>query len=336
MTTVGLTAVAARARGLATHLLPRATLDRALSASDVETLAHILREAGLPIPAHVGTHEALELAARRWAAAELGRLGRWLPAQPELADLIFGDEDRRSVRAMVRGAAAGAAAELRMAGLIPTPRLPERLLRELARQARVPSIASLLVSWLHPLGAPLLAAAPVGEPDLFGAERALATAHLQALRRTARHAGHDLRAWVEETIDLENVRTVLQLATRVKHDEVLAMLHPGGRVPLDRLADAARADSPENMLAALAALLGGALGATLRRHGGDPVVADDALLAARIARLRDVARQDPVHASSVLLYALRLRAQVTLIRQAIWRQALGGAPASAPLLLEVA
>jgi hypothetical protein len=336
MSTVGLTAVATRARGLGTHLPSRAVLERALSATDLDALATVLRDAGLPVPAHVSSHEPLELAARRWAAAALARLARWLPERPEMADLVFGEEDRRSVRAMVRGAAAGAAADARMAGLIPTPRLPERLLRELARQARVPSIASLLASWGHPLGGPLLAATPVGEPDLFGAERAIATAHLDALRRAARRNGA-LRRWVATAIDLENVRTILQLAARVPADEVLAMLHEGGAIPRQHLADAARTDLIDDVPAALATLLDDPrLADALEHHGADPLALDDALLAARLTSLRELGRDDPMHPTAALLFALRLRVHVTLIRHAIWRLALGDARTGRPLLLEVA
>ena len=337
MSTVGLVAVAARARGLATHLLPASVLHAALDAADLDTLAKVLRAAGLPVPGRAGSHDELELAARRWAAAELARLARWLPERPALGDVLFGEEDRRSVRAMVRGAAAGVAAEARLAGLIPTPRLPERLLRELARQARVPSIAALLTSWGHPFGPPLLAAVPVGEPDLFAAERALATAALDAEREAVRTAPQTLQDWVATSIDLENARMLLQVTGPHPDADVLAMLHPGGHVPPARLLDRTRRLAPEELPAVLASCLADPVIAdAVQRRGEDPVVLDDALLAARVASLRARARLDPMDPLGVVLYALRLRVQVMLLRQAIWRLALGATPAGAALLLDAA
>jgi vacuolar-type H+-ATPase subunit C/Vma6 len=337
MTTVGLTALTARARGLSTHLLSRSTLELALAAPDLEGLARLLRDAGLPLAGgHALSSEALELGARRWAADELARLARWLPDGSGIAELLFADEDRRSVRAMVRGAAAGAAAELRLAGLIPTPRLPERLLKELARQSSVKSVAALLVTWQHPLGPGLLAAATADEPDLFAAERALTTAHLAALGTAAKRVGSGLRAWTAETIDLENVRTALQLATRVPEDELTAALHPGGLIPRAWIGKAAGLEALDARVEALAGLMpAGPVADALRRYGIDAVQLDDALLAARLTVLHRRARLDPLEAVSVLQFALRLRAQVTVLRLAIWRLALGGVPIVPGPLLEV-
>lgn len=337
MTTVGLTALTARARGLSTHLLPRATLELALGAPDLETLARILRDAGLPLgTGHAAAFESLELAARRWAAAELGRLARWMPERSGMAELLFADEDRRSVRAMVRGAAAGAAADLRLAGLIPTTRLPERLLKELARQTSVKTVAALLVAWQHPLGPGLLDAATADEPDLFMAERALTVAHLASLRAAAKQVGSGLRAWTAESIDLENVRTALALAARVPADELAAALHPGGLVPAAWIGKAAGIEGLDARVEALAALMPvGPIADALRRYGVDAVEIDDALLAARLVVLHRRARLDPLEPVTVLQFALRLRAQVTVIRQAIWRLALGGVPVTPGPLMEV-
>jgi len=337
MTTVGLTALTARARGLSTHLLSRPTLALALTAPDLEALALLLRDVGLPLASgHAVSFEALELAARRWAADKLARLARWLPDDSGIAELLFGDEDRRSARAMVRGATAGAAAELRLAGLIPTPRLPERLLKELARQSSVKSVAALLVAWQHPLGPGLLAAATAEEPDLFAAERALGAAHLAALETASKEVGSGLRAWTAETIDLENLRTALQLATRVSADELTASLHAGGGIPRAWIGKAAGLEALDARVEALAALVpAGPIPDALRRYGIDAVQIDDALLAARLTVLHRRARLDPLQAVTVLQFALRLRAQVIVIRQAIWRLALGGVPVVPGPLMEV-
>ncbi len=327
-------AVTARARGVATHFLRRATLQQALESSDLESLARRLQDAGLPPVGRPITHGGLELSTRRWAAAHLARLSRWLPERPHLGDVLFGEEDRRSVRAMIRGAAAGAPLEARLAGLIPTPRLPERLLRELATQPTVPRIAALLVTWAHPLGTPLLETSVSDEPDVYAAERALASAALATLAGAGRRLGGGFQRWARATIDLENVLLALQAARRSPGEPVNDFLVPGGAVAPERIATAARADGAATVLLAL--LPPGPVVDALRRHADDPSGLDDAILAARIIELRQRARLDPLDPAAVLGFALRLRAQVILVRQAIWRLALGATIAPHDPLLEVA
>lgn len=332
-----LDAVTVRARGVATHFLRRATLQQALETPDLESLARLLQDAGLPPVGRPLTHGGLELATRRWAAAHLARLARWLPERPDLGDVLFGEEDRRSVRAMVRGAAAGVPLEGRLAGLIPTPRLPERLLRELAAQATVPRIAALLVSWGHPLGTPLLETAVGDEPDLFVSERALTSASLAALARAGRRLGGGFNRWARATIDLENVLVALLAARRSPGEPMDDFLVPGGDIPATRIATATRAASTDAAVTALLALLPpGPVVDAMRQHADDPTGLDDAILAARMVELRQRTRLDPLDAAAVLGFALRLRAQVILVRQAIWRLALGATIRPHAQLLEVA
>jgi vacuolar-type H+-ATPase subunit C/Vma6 len=324
-------AVTARARGVATHFLRRATLLQALEAPDLESLARVLQDAGLPSVGRPLTHLALELATRRWSGAHLARLARWFPARPDLGDLLFGDEDRRSVRAMLRGSAAGAPRETRLAGLIPTPRLPERLLRELAGQPTVPRIAALLVTWRHPLGTPLLEAAESDEPDLFAAERALTAAALATLARAGRRLGGAFERHAREAIDRENVLLALLVARRSPGETAIGFLAPGGFLAPERIAAAALGDGA--MTALLGLLPSGPVVEAMRLQVDDTAGLDDAILAARIVELRRQTRLDPLDPAAVLEFALRLRGQVILVRQAIWRLALGATtPPRAPLL----
>ena len=128
----------ARARGLGTHLLSDEAMSALATAPDLAAMVALLEAAGIVIPEEGRlTPLAIELGIRRAAADELQRLARWFGDRSAAPGLIFADEDRRSLRAMIRGAAAGASAEARLVGLIPTPNLPERVLAELARQPRV-------------------------------------------------------------------------------------------------------------------------------------------------------------------------------------------------------
>jgi vacuolar-type H+-ATPase subunit C/Vma6 len=328
------TALVARARGLATHLFSRSVLISALEAPDLDALTRRLEERGMPLVSRPVTVAELELAARRWAARELARLARWVPGDTALAEAIFGDEDRRSVRAMIRGAASGAPPEKRLAGLIPTPRLPERLLGELARQSSAAHVASLLVAWGHPLGSPLLEATGGTEPDLAAVERALLRGAVDALRARAMRWGSGLRTWTREAIDLANARTVVGIAARDDEPQLEHVLLEGGGIPVAAFGPAVASESRADAARLVADLLPpGPLAAAFRDHASSLSLLDDALLAARVGAHRHAVRLDPLGPEPVLLYALRLRAQVMLIRQAIWRLSLGiPLPALNPLL----
>ena len=105
--------------------------------------------------------EAFALAVRRKAAARMRLLARWAGGRDAVLAVVFEEEDRRSLRALLRGAVQGARAEERLEDLIPTPLLPERALAELARQARPAAIAALLTAWQNPYGPALLQQAGV-------------------------------------------------------------------------------------------------------------------------------------------------------------------------------
>jgi hypothetical protein len=90
------------------------------------------------------------------------------------------------------------------------------------------------------------------------------------------------------------------------------------------------------MTALLALLPAGPVVNAMRQHAEDPAGLDDAILAARLIELRQRSRLDPMDPAAVLGFALRLRAQVILVRQAIWRLALGATSRPHDPLLEVA
>jgi hypothetical protein len=269
---------------------------------------------------------------RRWAARELARLARWLPAGDPLGDALFGEEDRRSLRAMLRGATAGAPPAKRLAGLIPTPSLPERLLAELARQPSSAAVAALLATWRHPLGPALRAATAGAEPDLAELERTLVHASLDALRaRTRRHA---LGCWTRDSIDVANARIAIGLAGREDDPPLGRLLAEGGSVAPEAFQPVAVAATPAEAAGRVARLLPpGPLAAAFREGASRPERLDDLLLAARIGALAREAALDPLAPAAVLRYGLRLRAQVMVLREAIWRLTLGVAvPPDDPLL----
>lgn len=321
--------VVARARGLATHLLPSGELHRLLRQPDLGALGEDLRRAGFPVAEGERDPAALEMAVRRRTAQALRLLARWCGPRSDMLAIIFEDEDRRSLRALVRGAAQGAPREARLAGLVPTPALPERSLAELARQASPAGIATLLTAWGHPYGPPLRIPAAAPYPDLLNLDalinRLFALRALAGARRDARRG--ELVEYVQQAIDLEN--TVTAVAITGQKDVVPKDLFlPGGkRIDIGVFETAAgRPDGRDAALILAAAFAGAPFAAVLRAARPATEPWEDALLRARVAALRREVRRHPLGPAMALYFALRLRVETTDLSRAIWGIALGAPP----------
>ena len=331
--------LATRARGLATHLLDGATIAALARADGVAALATILRTQGYPLPEETSsvTADDLELAVRRQAASRLLVLAKWARARPAILDVLFEDEDRRSVRALIRGAVQGASAELRLAGIIPTPALPERALQELAEQASPGAIAVLLTAWGSPYGPALLREARATQPDLFAIESHLATTFARRATRNARAVGSALVLdHVRTAIDMENAMAALVLAagagdvsaSDASVERAKTFVDGGHRLSLVAFLEAIAAGEPRATGRRLATVFRGTPLAGPFTHTEDLGDIEERLLRARIAMLHNAERRDPAGPASVLGFALRVRAEVCDVRRAIWGVVLG-APQSA-------
>jgi vacuolar-type H+-ATPase subunit C/Vma6 len=319
----------ARARGLATHLLSGSALEQLARAPDLPALSHEWVATGvLAVEPEQSTPIALDLALRRAAAANLRRLTRWMGPRVEPLRFVLEDEERRSLRALLRGAAAGVGAETRLSGLIPSPGLPERLLAELARQPSARDVVALLVDWRHPYGSPLLPALATDPPDLFRLECELNRTFALRATRGARRGGKVLRGLVEEIIDLDNLCGGLVLAVSEQElppDE--AFLPGGRRVALAAFRVAAGSRNPDRAADYLAAGFGETEVARLvRRHASDPVALEEALLQHRSRQLRRQGRLDPLGPAPLLGYLLRLRIQTAVLGRMLWGVAFGVPP----------
>ncbi|HXF96363.1 MAG TPA: V-type ATPase subunit [Gemmatimonadales bacterium] len=324
--------VIARVRGLGTHLLERSRLEDLARAPDLAALGEALRGLGFLVEETAATPAALDLAVRRAAAAHVRVLARWCGWRAAILAVVFEDEDRRSLRALLRGAVQGASPEARLAGLIPTPALPERALQTLARESVPGRIAALLVAWGNPYGAALLPLAAAERPDLFRLEVALSRTVARRALAAAGRAGRrsELSGFVRETIDLENLYAALVLAAAESDVAPKDAFVPGGeRISIADFEAAIALGGPAEAARTLAGAFADAplLAAAIRRRAQSPGRLEEECLAARIAALRAAARRRPLSLAPVLLHALRLRAQLLDLRRAVWGLALG-APAA--------
>jgi vacuolar-type H+-ATPase subunit C/Vma6 len=321
--------VDARVSGLGSHLLSSETLAGLAGLHTLQELSRGLAAAGvLPEEVPAPTAATLELALRRWAAGEVRVVRRWLGSRAEVIAVALDAEDRRSLRALVRGAAAGVHAEARLAGLVPTPTLPDRLLRELAGRSSVREQAALLLMAGHPSGPALLAASAGTEPDLFAVELALSRAFAERASSGARRGGGFLRAYVEDLIDAANCRTALLLANRASGKPAESAFIPGGRrLTYPRFAAAATAADPTAAARRLGAIYdGGPEAEALLRHAAEPAALETVMERAETERLRQAARLDPLGPAPLLVYFRRLRRQMVALGEIVWALDLGVAP----------
>ena len=322
--------VNARARGLALHLLTRDELGQLTGACGLDELASRLRRAGFGegLPGRGANASSLELAVRRAAAARHALMARWCGERSERLVVVFEDEDRRSLRALLRGASAGAAAERRLSGLIPTPSLPERALEELARLRTPGEIVAILALWRNPYAKALQAEVGRLEPGLLRLELALNRHFASRSVRAARWESRELRRFVTEAIDIENVVSALLLApgsTDVEAEE--AFLAGGTHVAREVFLLASRGGSTDASASALAeSLKSTPFAEPLRRHAGEPAKVERELFRARLREWMQEARSNPLSPAPFLAYMLRLRAQVMDLQNIVWGIAIG-APA---------
>ncbi len=312
-----MTAIAARARGLVTTVLSADALAGLDRARDAHALAAI---AGVAEP------EAIEHAVRDRAHADLATLARWSDA---LAPLEL-DEDRRSLRAIVRGLAAGASARRKLAGAVPTARLPTRALAALAGASSLPELVDLLGD--HPL-APALA-----QPRLDPLELELALA--RRFGELARTRDRALRTYLAQVIDVENAIAALLLAERGRGYAADAAFVAGGGL-IARATFAAAASAPPRVIerpapgfdpgpvdAARARLARAFAKTPVARalYAAEPAAIDEAALAWQLATQAQLRRLQPLGLAPAIYAVLRRREEARHLRAAAWRLALAGAP----------
>ncbi|HET9386761.1 MAG TPA: V-type ATPase subunit [Gemmatimonadales bacterium] len=313
--------LATRAHGLATHLLGRRDFDVLAAASSLDELSEALRKRGFVVPEGAISADVLELTVRRTAAARLRILSRWAGSRNAVLAVIFEDEDRRSLRAILRGAVQGAPADLRLAGIIPTPALPERALRELAAQATPRAVATLLTTWGNPYGSALLRHTESTQPDLLAIDDCLNRTFAARALRGARIAhNRTLVEYVRLVIDLENACAALVLAAGPRTDASAkqAFVEGGRHLSLAAFLQTVSAGEAGAGQRLAVAFRPAGLATAFERWAGDPAAIEHRVLRYRIAALKGAERRDPAGPAAVLGFALRVRAEVLDLRRLIW------------------
>jgi vacuolar-type H+-ATPase subunit C/Vma6 len=326
--------VNARARGLATHLLRRADLLRAAAAGGWLAAARALLGRGYPADptSAIASPDDFDREVGRVAARRLGILARWLAARRPALAVVYGDEERRSIRALLRGAVQGSAPEARLRGLLPTAGLSERALGLLSRADSPAGLVHALLRLGHPAGRALEAAAPHGSAasggwlGLLRMEVALSRLFAARATRAARRGGRLVRRFAAALIDLENLWTLDGLGDWSADVAPADLFLPGGEiVSRARFVELASVPGPARRRAELKVALRRTAFARLFEPD-NRLGSEGRALAAMIAWLRSEARREPLGPAVLLEVVERIRAEAHDVRAAV-----GGAQLAAPL-----
>ncbi len=252
----------------------------------------------------------------------LGLLASWAGPRIDALGPLFDEEDRRSLRALVRGVFTGQSPELRQRGLLPTPALPLRALEQLARAGDISTITAALVAWRHPFGPVLADEARRPHPQLLQLEMGLARVFAARARAVADAGDGPMALFVERTLDLSNLAAAQVLAENATDLDASTFFVAGGRlIAVDDLVFAAKCKSAIELAARLAARVEGtplepALDPTRRGRA-------DALLDAQVSEFQRASLRAPLSSAPVILFLLLQRRELRAVQRILWNLALG-------------
>ena len=321
--------VVARARGLSSRLLNRDRMLALAQAPDLEHLSAMLAERYRPVPEHaIGVPALLDHTVRVAIARELEVLCRWCGARVRFLMPLLEDEDRGTLRSIIRRIAGGSSPERRIAGLLATPTLPRPLLDLLARQSRLDAVAAALTTWGSPYGSAILPLCTKPHPDLFEILLAIDRTFAGRAVRDARRAGEPVLSYIRGRIDAGNVASARAVASRsVEHDPNDLFIEGGRLLSRAQFARLARTSAQQEVRDQLRARLRGTPLAPLADLAPDDAsTLDDRLLHAAIVDIEHGMRLDPLGLWTVVWYLLRLRAEGRDVLRVIWGVALGAPP----------
>ena len=323
-------ALIVRACGLRTHLVSRETLETLAEADDLSGFARGLSRLGAAI-GPVGEPSdvfAIERAIGRTANRHLRTLYRFQQRRRGVLDVFAALQDRRSLSALLRGAAQGASPETRLDGVLPTPLLPQRALLELAHQASPAAVVGQLMLLAHPDAQGLLHIVQQSQPDLLAVDTALLRGFAERATRIASGTDATLRDFVSAIIDVGNAQNALLVTSGPRDFEPAAIfVHGGRRLTASAFVSAASAGSQQSALDTIAAAFARSpLASSLPAVASDFAYVDRAFLTGALRLLARTALLDPLGTAPVLRVLLLIDAQCRDLRALAWGAVLGTPP----------
>ncbi len=315
-------ALIARARGVSTRLLSRETLETLAETDDLPGFARGLSRLGGAIdpvgePADIFV---IERAIGRTANRHLRTLYRFQERRRGVLDVFAALQDRRSLRAILRGAAQGASPETRLDGVLPTPLLPQRALLELAHQASPAAAVSQLTLLGHPDAQRLLPIVQQSQPDLLAVDIVLLRGFAERATRIASGTDGPMRDFVSALIDVGNAQNALLVSSAPRDIDPKAIFVHGGRwLTVGAFVSAANAGSQQSALDAIAAAFARSpLASSLPVVASDFASVDRAFLTAALRMLAHTTLLNPLSTAPVLRVLLLVDAQCRDLRALAW------------------
>jgi vacuolar-type H+-ATPase subunit C/Vma6 len=184
-------------------------------------------------------------------------------------------------------------------------------------------VAATLAVWGNPYGAVILEEARRQHPDLFALEHQLDHAYARRVRRIARRGGTPMIEHVRLAVDVSNTWSALLLAANEASVPAEQLWISGGAVlPRAIYLEAAGVSGAERAAARLAAVWVGTPLADALREPDRAAAMEEAALDIAIRKQRRFARLEPTGSAPVILYVLRLRAELRNLRRIVWGVAL--------------
>jgi vacuolar-type H+-ATPase subunit C/Vma6 len=324
------TGLVARAKGLASRLVPRQTLETLATVEKLDAFVQSLSRLGSAVEPIAESADvfAVEQAIGQTASRHLSTLYRWQERTPGVLDVFAALQDRRSLRALLRGAAAGAPPEARHRGLVPTPLLPSRALTELARQPSPSTVVQQLYLMAYPDVSHLLPLVQTSQIDLLAIDVALLAGFADRARRVAAGGDEALREFVRMLIDAGNAENALLIAGEPVDVDRSALFVRGGRwLSVDVFLAVTRAASFQQAVTVLAAAIAHSPLALPGSGVATDLAAVDRTFVVTILRwLARVSRLDPLGTAPLLRLLLLVEAQSRDLRALAWGAALGTPP----------
>lgn len=320
---IDFTAAGARARGLSTHLFRRAEL-QAMVGSDSPSLARTLSRSGrLAAPLSDGARPRdVDHAVRQTVKRHLSLLARWDGSRPVL-EVFAAEQDRRSLRTLLRGAQQAASSDRRLSGLAPTATLPERVLAELAHQPTPAEVVAHLVALRHPDAGRLAAlTAKQAHPDLFALDLALVQGFAERGLAAVKRGDDTLHRFVSRRLDLLNAQTALLLGNARDVEPERCFVPGGMHLSRERFLEAAGAPAAKALLVLRRAFHGTPL-APVVQGIPDASTFEARGLAVLAEEVRREAREAPLGSGPLLDFLLHLDAMANDLRRLAWASALG-------------
>lgn len=326
--------VNARATGLAGHLLDGPEWRRARTTPDLFTLCRELARLGYPIESGAEPRAA-ERVIEQVRRQRQALLVRWLGSRSRHLRFVLEIDDRRAIRALLRGAAADLSPSERLAVVPPSVGVSERM----AERAALAATPEECVEILADLGQDL-AVRTMEElrswterwPEtsaLLALEIALVRAAAARAVEGAKRGGGELERLVALTLDLQNAWSVLVLVPLATPEAESVFVEGGAKLSLDAFREALEAGEG----AAARAVLARELPSPASEPFADPTLPPGRLkrrvLALTVRQQQLAARHDPLGPAPVLAFSLRLQLESRDLRGLLWARALG-APLEVP------